>query len=238
MMKFVDLHLRPPIEDPIAQREMAELARGLGYSLVAVAFHLRSSHEEVKRARKIFLDAGLDVVSRVDISATSRNGLLKELRALRRDFEIVATEYRSGEALSVAQHDRRVDIIYLDSALTSRVFPLKRASSSGAHLEINLSTLMERPRLPEHDQIARIARVIAKAKENRFRIVISSGADNPMYLRAPRDVAAVGMVLGLDREEAIKSISTIPISLANKNRMKLGSPYTGENAKVTGTGDE
>jgi len=238
VMKFVDLHLRPPIGDSIAQKEMAELAHGLGYSVVAVAFHPRSSYEEMKRARKIFIDAGLDVASRVDISVASRNGLLKELRALRRSFEIVAVEYNSIEALSVAQHDRRVDIIYLDLASTSRIFPLKRASSSSAHLEINLSTLTETPQLPEHYQLMRIARQIAKAKENRFRIVVSSGARNPMYLRAPRDMAAVGTLLGLGREEAFKSISAIPISLVNKNRMKLGSLYTGENAKVMGTRDE
>jgi hypothetical protein len=88
--KFADLHLKPPVGNPVAEKEMAELACCLGYSLVAVAFHPRDRDEEVNRVRKIFLDAGLDVASRVDISAMSRSELLKELRALRRDFEIVA----------------------------------------------------------------------------------------------------------------------------------------------------
>jgi len=213
---------------------MAELARCLGYSLVAVTFHPRDRDEEVNRVRKIFLDAGLDVASRVDISATSRNELLKELRALREDFEIVATESRLNEALSIAQRDSRVDIIYLDAALSSRDLPLNRASSSSAHLEINMSTLTETQRLPEQVQIARIRKEIAKAKRNRFRVVLSSGADNPMYLRAPRDIAAVGMLLGLDKDEAVRAISSIPISLVNKNRVKLGSRYAGENVRIIG----
>jgi len=236
--KFADLHLKPPIGNPIAQKEMAEFACCLGYSLVAVTFHPRDKDEEVNKARKIFLDAGLDVASRVDISATSRYGLLKELRALRRDFEIVAMEYESSEALSIAQRDGRVDVIYVDSASSSGVLSLNRASSPSVHLEINMSTLIEAQGLPEHFQIARIGKEIARAKQNRFRIVISSGADNPMYLRAPRDVAAVGMLLGLDREEALRSISTIPISLVNKNRMKLGSRYAGENVRILGVRDE
>jgi len=236
--KFADLHLRPPIGNPIAQKEMAELTCCLGYSLVAVTFRPRNRDEEVNRAKNIFLDAGLDVVSRVDISGTSRNGLLKELRALRRDFEIVAMEYRSSEALRIAQRDRRVDIIYLDSASSSEVFPLSRASSFSAHLEINLSMLTERQGLPEHVQIGRIGREIAKAKQNRFRIVISSGAHTSMHLRAPRDVAAVGMLLGLGREEALRSISSIPVSLVNKNRVKLSSRYAGENVRIIGIRDE
>ena len=234
MTKFADLHLKPPIGNPAAQKEMAELARCLGYSLVAVTFHPRDRDEEVNRVRKIFLDAGLDVASRVDISATSRNELLKELRALREDFEIVATESRLNEALSIAQRDSRVDIIYLDAALSSRDLPLNRASSSSAHLEINMSTLTETQRLPGQVQIARIRKEIAKAKRNRFRVVLSSGADNPMYLRAPRDIAAVGMLLGLDKDEAVRAISSIPISLVNKNRVKLGSRYAGENVRIIG----
>jgi len=221
--KFADLHLRPPIGNPVAQKEMAELAYCLGYSLVAVSFHPRDRDEEVSRVRKVFVDAGLDVASRVDISATSRSELLKELRVLRRDFEIVAIECKSSEALRIAQRDSRVDVICLDAAFSSRDLSLNRASSSSAHLEINMSTLTQTPRLPEHLQLARIEKEIAKAKENRFRIIISSGADSPMYLRAPRDVAAVGILLGQDKDEAVKSISSIPISLVNRNRMKLGS---------------
>ena len=238
MTKFADLHLKPPIGNPAAQKEMAELACCLGYSLVAVGFHPRDRDEEVNRVKKTFLEAGLDLASRVDISATSRTELLKELRALRRDFEIVAIECKSNEALSIAQRDSRVDVIYLDTALSSRGLPLNRAGSSSIHLEINMSTLTETRRLPEHVQIARIRKEIAKAKQNRFRIVISSGADDLMYLRAPRDVAAVGMLLGLDREEALRSISSIPISLVNKNRVKLGSRYAGENVRIIGIRDE
>lgn len=238
MTKFADLHLKPPIGNPVAQKEMAELARCLGYSLVAVTFRPRDRDEEVNRVRKIFLDAGLDVACRVDISATSRSELLKELRVLRRDFEIVAIECKSSEALSVAQRDSRVDVIYLDAASSRGGFTLNRASSSSAHLEINMSRLTQTPGLPEHVKIARIGKEIAKAKQNRFRIVLSSGADNPMYLRAPRDVAAVGMLLGLDKEEAVKSISSIPISLVNKNRVKLGSGYVGENVRIMGIKDE
>ena len=228
MTKFADLHLKPPMGDPAAQREMAELARSLGYSLVAVTFHPRDIDEKVNGVREIFLDAGLDVASRVDISASSRDELLKELRAFRRDFEIVAIESSSHETLSVAQRDSRVDIIYFDATLSTRGLPLNRASSPSAHIEINMSTLIETPRLPEHLQIARIRKEIAKAKQNHFGIVISSGAHNPMCLRAPRDIAAVGMLLGLDKEAAIKSISSIPISLVDKNRAKLGSRYAGK----------
>jgi len=236
--KFADLHLKPPIGNPVAQKEMAELAYCLGYSLVAVTFHPKDRDEEVSRVRKVFVDAGLDVASRVDVSATSRNELLKELRVLRRDFEIVAIECKSSEVLSVAQRDSRVDVIYLDTASSRRGLPLNKASLSSAHLEVNMSTLTQTPRLPEHLQLARIEKEIAKAKQNRFRIIISSGADNPMYLRAPRDVAAVGMLLGLDKDEAVKSISSIPISLVNRNRMKLGSRYAGENIRIIGIKDE
>ena len=238
MTKFADLHLKPPIDNAKAQKEMAELARYLDYSLVGVAFRPSDKSDEVNRVRKIFLDAGLDVASRIDISITSRKELLKELREFRRNFEMVAIECRSTEALSVAQRDARVDVIYLDSALSSRAFHLNRAGPSSAHLEINMSTVIRRQRLPEHVQIARIRNEIAKAKENRFRIIISSGADNPMYLRAPRDIAAVGMLLGLDSGEALKSISSIPISLVNKNRMILGPRECGESVRILGIRDE
>mgnify|MGYP006270221501 CR=1 FL=1 len=238
MRKFADLHLKPPIGNLVAEKEMAELACCLGYSLVAVAFNPRDRDEEVNRVRKIFIDAGLDLASRVDISAMSRGELLKELGALRRDFEIVAIECKSNEALSIAQRDSRVDIIYVDATSSSRGFPLNRASSTSAHLEINMSTITKTQRPPEHLQIARIRKEIAKAKKNRLRIVVSSGADKAVYLRAPRDLAAVGMLLGLDKEAAIGSISSIPISLVNKNRVKLGSRYAEENASIVGIGDE
>jgi RNase P/RNase MRP subunit p30 len=131
-----------------------------------------------------------------------------------------------------------VDVICLDTTSSSGGLTLNRASSSSTHLEINISTLTETQRPPEHFQIARIKKEIAKAKQNRLPIVISSGADNPIYLRAPRDIAAVGMLLGLDKEEAIGSISSVPISLVNKNRVKLSSRYPEENARIIGTRDE
>jgi RNase P/RNase MRP subunit p30 len=232
MRRFADLHLKPSIENDENKHRMAELASQLGFSLVALTFKPETPDEEMRKVKSIFNDAGLDAAARVDLAPGSRNELLRALRRLRRKFEIVAVECKTMPVALIAARDTRVDIVYFEPEETKARFQESTAHLCNATLEINLSGIIKPKISPRSNIIAKLSDYLATAKNHAIPIIISSGADNPHMLRAPRDMAALATSLGLRIDEALDSLSKIPISILEKNRIKLSPSYVAEGVKI------
>jgi RNase P/RNase MRP subunit p30 len=79
--------------------------------------------------------------------------------------------------------------------------------------------------LPRHVILSRLRDEVSTAKKNRVPIILSSGANNPFLLRAPREIAAIGTLLGLESTEALNAVSTIPYAITEQNRNKLSPDH-------------
>jgi len=234
MRRFTDLYLKPPPNGEV-QLQMARLAGQLGYSTVAVDFPPEASVAEIDKVRANFTGVGLDVATRVSITPRSRRQLLESLRLLRGRFEVVAVNCVAAEAVNVAARDGRVDIISFRPHHPHVGFRQSTANICNAALEIVLSWIVGAPASLRGRVIGGVARHISVARSSRVPVLVSSGAENPFMLRAPRDMAAVAAsVLGVDVDEALDFTSTVPNSIVDRNRARMKPQYIGNGVRVVG----
>ncbi len=224
MRKFADLHVKlPDMSDEFLKR-LGQLAKDMGLSLLGVVVSQSIDQSQVNRIRNVFSAIGVDVAFRVDLYPRSREQLLKDLRRVRKRFEIVAVECRSPRVATVAFRDRRVDIVSFPVKNRMK-FSRSIARLHRGSLEIDVAQLVSTGELTRHFVLSRLRNEVSTAKTNHVPIVLSSGADNLFVLRAPREVAALGTLLGLEVAEALDSVSLIPLAIIEQNRAKLSPEY-------------
>ncbi|MBS7658037.1 MAG: RNase P subunit p30 family protein [Candidatus Bathyarchaeia archaeon] len=230
MRKYCDLHLKLENEKEIF--EAAKLIKEIGFKLVGLTFQPNASIVKIKELKKFFQEFNVDLASRIDLKPNNKMELLSNLRKLRRKFEIISVECTSNKIAVTAARDRRVDLIS---------FPLNfktKFTHSIAHvlvgaLEINLIDLII-SKIPRTIVLNKFINEVFVAKLNNTPIVISSGATNMFLIKAPREMAACSLLFKLEPLEALDSVSTVPLSIVERNRVKLSRFYIGEGIKIVG----
>ena len=231
MRKFADLHVKLPDPNAEVLKCTGQLAKDMGIDLLGIVASQAINQSEISRIRNIFSGIGIDTAMRIDLYPRDRDQLLKDLRSARKRCEIVAVECRSPRVATVACRDRRVDIVSFP--VKNRVrFSRSLARLCRGSLEIDIAQLISTGDLPRHLILSRLRNEVSTAKTNRVPIVLSSGADNPFMLRAPREIAAMGTLLGLEVVEALDSVSRIPLTIIEQNRAKLSPEYVTEGVKL------
>jgi len=220
LRRFVDLHLRPPFQDVGATERMASMAAEMGYSLVGLTFDTSVSREATLTTTKFFKDQGLETVTRIDLHPKNRNELLTSLRKARSSFDIVSVECDAKQVTPLAFRDRRVDLVFFSpSRRKLRVSELTPARAKRT-VEFNIADLLNNDFVCSN--LRKLLSVIWNTKRKHLPFVISSGATDCLLMRAPKDMAAVLSILGLDATHALDAVSSIPLSLAQKSLEKRG----------------
>jgi len=217
MRTFADLGIRPPAEERATQERMAALARQAGLSLVGLRFRCETPTGKIESSAKIFHNAGLDVAIGVDISPTSRKQLLSQLRALRERFDFVAVRSADARTLAVASRDSRVDLVSLEP---QKSFRLKQSilKTCKSALELELSRVLRSSHEATYESLKAFCFEIEMANRFHVNVILSSGATEPLALRAPRDIASVAVSLGLPPDTALDAVSSMPLSLIKRSR--------------------
>lgn len=227
--KFVDLHLAIDPKDALSASRIVASAASLGYNLVAVPLSPGSGNEDEVRLRKICGNAKIDFASRADLRARTRNQLMNQLRKLRRKYEIVCVFCESKEIARQAAKDRRVDLLNFPIIDYTRRFldrpEAELLCSSLAAWEIDTKPLFFLEGPTRIRFISTLQREISIAKDFKIPIVLSSGTSNELFLRKPRETAAIASLFGLDEVSALEAVSTTPFSIVKRNREKLGSTF-------------
>jgi RNase P/RNase MRP subunit p30 len=66
---------------------------------------------------------------------------------------------------------------------------------------------------------------VENARHYDVPVVVSSGADEPLLMRGPRELAASMQLLGIGEEESLDMVSDVPRELVERNRRKLEPGY-------------
>ncbi len=226
---FADLHICLNPEDTAAAQRVLAKAALLGYDLVSVPLTPQTQREETVKLKKICSDLKIDVASRADIAPKTRGQLMHLLRRLRRRFEVIAVVCENKEVARQAAKDRRVDLLnFLSNDYRKRFFDwaeAELASNSLAALEVDLKPLLALEGSARIRLLAILRREISIASEYSVPVVFSSGADNELLLRKPREVAALVSLLGLDEATALTTLSSNPSVIVTRNRKKLGRGF-------------
>jgi RNase P/RNase MRP subunit p30 len=243
MKRFADLHLRVPLEDQHKAETMIQKASKLGYSLVGIPLPPHATKEQIKQLRHICSKAKLDFATRVNFSPRTPNELLQSLRRYRRKFEIVAVRCHTKDVARQAAKDRRVDLIQFSATnLRKRFFDeaeAELASQALSSLEIEMAPMLQLTSFSRVRLISRLRREAATAERLKVPIILSSGATDELFMRGPRDYAALTTLFDLPMSSALRALSETAWVTVERNRRKLSPDYVAPGIRVVGrkTGD-
>ncbi len=226
---FADLHLRINPKDQQATQKLISKAARFGYSQISIPFTSGLREEELTQLKAACSEAGLDFVSRADFHPRSENDLTHFLRKFRRRFEVICISCDSKEVARQAAKDRRVDLLSFPSFDYHKRFfdraEAELASNCLAALEVDVKPLLILEGPPRVRLLMSLRREVATALEFHVPIVVSSGICEERLMRAPRDMASLAYLFGLEEAQALDATSTCPAAMVARNREKLSSRF-------------
>ncbi|MCW4052998.1 MAG: hypothetical protein NWE78_07320 [Candidatus Bathyarchaeota archaeon] len=236
MSRFVDLHLRPNIERLDSVETLIAKSSELGFNVIAVSLPPRIKPIDLSFLRKTAQDHDLGFVTRIDLHPRSANELLRNLRKLRRKFEIVAVDCSTKTVARQAAKDRRVDLLVFPSMnRINRHFDVaegRLASECSAALEIEIKSILQTYSFTRARYLSCLRREVAISKKFQVPIILTSGAADVHQLRGPHDSASIAMLFGMDKNSALKAVSQDPWRIVERNREKLGSDYVAQGIRI------
>ena len=236
MRRFVDLRLRPSINDPDQVERMVRKSSELGYGLVGIPLPPNVTRDKVDQLQRICSDAKIDFVARVDFTPKTPGELLRNLRRFRRRFEIVSVTCTSKGVARQAAKDRRVDLLLFPAIdLRKRFFDhaeAELASKALSCLEIEMAPLLSLSSFSRIRLLSRLRREVAIAKRFNVPVAISSGATKEHLMRRPHDYAALATLFDMPTPYALRALSEDPLAIVERNKEKLSPDYVAPGIRV------
>jgi RNase P/RNase MRP subunit p30 len=237
---FADLHLRLNIKDSAGTLRVLRKAAELGYGLVGVSLAPETGKEEVVGLRGVCAEVGLDFVSRVDLRPRGSDELMRQLRRLRRRFEVVSVACESKVVARQAAKDRRVDLLSFPLLDFRRRFfdraEAELARGGLAGLEVDVKPLLVLEGAGRVRLLSWLRREVAVARGFGVPVMVSSGVSGELLLRKPREMAALGFLFGLDEVSGLDAVSRSPVALVEHNREKLSGGFVAPGVRVVREG--
>lgn len=239
---FADLHLRLNPKDITEAINLTKKAAELGYGLISMPFNPETPMESNETLQKIRDAAGIDVASRVDLRPRTQNELTRQLRRLRRKFEVVCVICENKEVARQAAKDRRVDLLNFPSLDFHRRFfdraEAELASHGMAALEVDVKALLVLEGPARTRLLSSLRREVAIAEDFHVPLVISSGVSAGLLLRKPREMAALALLFGVDDGVELDAVSANPVGIVMRNRGKLGAGFVAPGIRVVKGGQD
>lgn len=237
---YADLHLCANMKDPSDISRLVGKASTLGYNLVSMPFPPGVSDEEIVQVQRICEEFRIRFASRVDLRPRSPEDLLKDLRRLRRRFEIVAVMCESKAVARQAAKDRRVDLLNFPQPDFRRCFfdmaEGELASTCLCYLEIDAKPLLMLEGAPRIRLLSILRREVETAKAFHVPVVVSSGVSETLLMRKPTELAALTSLFSLDQASAMDAVSENPVTIVKRNREKLSSHFIAPGIRVVRRG--
>ena len=227
-MRTYDLHGHASPFGESSVEDVVSLARRLGWSGIALSCFPDTEeivHEHGKLVESLRTKE-FDIVKAVEIKVNTVNELHKIIDAVRRKTEIVIVRGGDVEVNRAAVETNQVDLLSHpesqrnDSGIDQIM--ARSAADSNVCIELNFRQILNSYRKSRVHTLAHMRQNLKLAKKYGFPIVITSGAYSKWELRAPRELAAFGVSLGMELEESFKFLEALRI---DTNRQKLNQNW-------------
>lgn len=220
--KFYDfcVHAVPDGDDTI--EEIASLARHFGYSGIVLA-----NHSDKLPDKKPVLPSteGFEVFRGIELVEENPSKLHGLIGKLRNSTDVLIVHGGSEAVNRAALENSRVDILNhpaFDKSSGLNQVLAKSAAENGVAIGITLRPLL-------HSRGSRRIRMLSDLKANlelirkyEVSLVLCSDAMSRFDLRSPLEALAFAEVCGLEENEALDAISTVPERILKKNRPDPG----------------
>jgi len=239
---YADLHLCANINEQSQLASLVREASTLGYGSVSIPLPFNITDQHVQRIREACVQVGLDFVSRVDLKPRFPEELLRDLRKVRRRFEIVAVMCYTKVVARQAAKDRRVDLLNFPQPDFRKAFfdeaEAELASNCLASLEVDVKPLLSFEGPARIRLLSNLRREIQTAKAHNVPTVISTGVSEKLLMRKPTELAALGVLFGLQGELAKAAVSSNPMAIIKRNRDKLSWRFVAPGIRVIRRGKD
>jgi len=239
---YADLHLCANVNDLSHVKRLANRALTLGYGFVAISFPPGYAEQLVTPTKEICREVGVELVPRVDLKPHTPDELLRDLRKLRRKFEVVAVVCQAKTVARQAAKDRRVDLLNFPQPDYRRVFfdwaTAELASNSLASLEIDVKPLLILEGTPRIRLLSILQREVQIARDSHVPIVVSSGVSEELLMRKPSELASLASLINMDGIFAMDAVSKNPVTIIKRNREKLSWRFVAPGIRVVRRGKD
>jgi len=203
------------------------IAKQLGFNQLVIPSNLLNSYEERRE--------NITLLSRIDISDENLGKLKGRLDRYREKHAIVAVQLSNPSVSNWAAKDERIDLLTMvptSDSVHLRRSTAKLASKSGTALEVTLAPLLETQGFDRSRTLKTMRENIAIAVDVGMKVVLCSGASEPMMMRSPRGLCYAGKLLGLDRTLAKAAIYHRPAEIVQSNLTKLTGKFVRPGVEV------
>lgn len=223
------VYARPDGESTVSR--LALTAREQGYAGVVVRNHGDADHDADLQA--IAAEFGVDVVDGVEVRGRDRSQVASFLSRHRPDRVVVCVHGGDPAINRLACEDPRVDVLAHPTRGDGDVNHVlaRSAADNGVRVEFDFGPVLRRSG-GERVQALRALRKLRELVEKYDApYVVSGGAASHLSLRAPREFAAVGEVIGFDADRVEAGLAEWG-RLAARNRERRSEEFIGPGVRT------
>ena len=169
------------------------------------------------------------------VETDSVEKMKSEVHSSRSKYEFVAVKPLSFEVAREASRFSMVDAI-LDpydgrNDIGIDHITMKFASDNNVAICLSFYKFLMSHRKDRVKTMRSIEKTLRLAMKYSTPIIFCSGAREEYEMRGPRELMSLGIVLGMDYQTALASVSSVPEAIFERNRMKLSGRMFGEVAE-------
>jgi len=233
--RFYDfcVHAVPDGENTV--EEMASLARYFGYGGIALANHSDKLPQQKPVLKSI---DGFEIFRGIELVEENPSKLQGLIGRFRQSVDVLIVHGGSESVNRAALENPRVDILNhpaFDRSSGLNQVLAKAAAENGVAIGLTLRPVL-------HSRGSRRIRILSDLRANLdlarkydVSLVLSSDAMSCFDLRSPMETLALAEVCGLEEDEALEAISTVPEKILAKNHP--GPGYIREGVEVLEEGE-
>jgi RNase P/RNase MRP subunit p30 len=203
------------------------MAQRLGFTGLATAEALK---KPIMRR-----DDGFLLLQRYDLHRLAKRSMKNQLGKIRNETAIVSAPLGNASMSNWAAEDSRIDLItpiepYTEHRLKRST--AKLAASTNTALEIPVRPLLKNQGMNRARILKMFRESVNVARSVSMPIVISSYADIPLLMRAPRALQYIGYLLGLMMAETKVCVRENPAHILSTNERKLEKGHLSEGIEI------
>ncbi|MDY6769822.1 MAG: RNase P subunit p30 family protein [Candidatus Nanohaloarchaea archaeon] len=214
--RFYDLDIQSDVsagEDSVAA--LADRAATLGFDGIGIADYAAEREDVQRLATEIdAADADIDIHLGAKLKPGDPEELGDMLRQVRDRVEVVVVHGGDADVNRAATGDARVDVLAhpekgrTDAGLDHVM--VKQAAENRVAVQLNLAQLLGTYGKVRAHVLSHMRRNLRLCQHFDAPVIVSSGASSVWGLRAPRELAAVSRVLGMELEDGFDTVSRVP----------------------------
>ena len=236
-MNFYDFHVHPKFsEGKSSIEEMARRAKLLGYKGICIT-NYPISKNNVKDLKKQVSELSKKLKFKIFLGFEAKTSdQLKKLADMRREYDVLLVKGSDLELNRKAVETKEVDILVhpelkrRDSGLNHVM--IKLAKKNNVAIEINFREILQSSKNTRSLIMHNITQNVKLCKKYKTPLIICSGAVSHWQLKDPKILIAMGHLLGLELEEAKKSLSEVPENIIKMIKERQDKKWIRPGVKV------